>query len=324
MKPQDMPKTLQQAVVYLSDPDRAFQSAVALRWPDGKIACPRCGHDKQSFISTRKLWYCKGCKKQFTVKVGTIFEDSPLGLDKWLIAMWLIVNCKNGISSYELARDLDVQQTTAWFMLQRLRLAMQKPGGGKLSGGVEVDETFIGGKARNMHASKRKVAGVKQGGSGKTIVMGVLQRAGEVRTHVIPDRTTATLHPIAKANVRKGTKVYTDEHLSYFGLEGDFAHRVINHAEAYVDGQIHTNGMENFWSLTKRALGGTYVSVEPIHLFRYLDEQSFRFNNRKDGSRKRTDAERFQIAMGQIGGKRLTYEKLAGKEGSAAAEEAAF
>ncbi|MGH9417615.1 MAG: IS1595 family transposase, partial [Terriglobales bacterium] len=251
MKPQDMPKTLQQAVVYFSDPQRAFDAAVALRWPDGKIRCPRCGHDQHSFISTRKLWYCKGCKKQFTVKVGTIFEDSPLGLDKWLIASWLIVSCKNGISSYELGKAVDVRQTTAWFMLQRLRLMMQAPGGGKISGGVEVDETFIGGKARNMHARRRQASGVKQGGAGKTVVMGLLKRGGEVRTIIVPDRESKTLQPIVQGNVRKGSKVYTDEHVSYWGLNEDFVHGIINHAKEYVNGQIHTNGLENFWSLVK-------------------------------------------------------------------------
>ena len=318
MQPESIPKTLQAAVVYFSDPDRALTAAIALRWPDG-VTCPRCGHDKHSFISTRRIWFCKGCKKQFTVKVGTIFEDSPLGLDKWLIAMWMLCNCKNGVSSYEISRALGVTQTTGWFMLQRLRLGLQGKSGGKLSGGVEVDETFIGGKARNMHASKRKAAGVKQGGAGKTVVMGILKRGGEVRAAVVPDRNATTLQPIVRANVRKGTQVYTDEHLSYFGLQGDFAHGIINHAEEYVSGQIHTNGMENFWSLLKRGLGGTYVSVEPFHLFRYVDEQAFRYNTRKDGKRKVSDAERFQIAMGQINGKRLTYDKLTGKEGENAA-----
>src|SRR5271168_4390929 len=153
------PKTLQQAIVYFSDPDRALVFAIELRWPDGKIACPRCGSDQHSFVSTRRIWFCKGCKKQFTVKVGTIFEDSPLGMDKWMTAVWLIVNCKNGISSYEVGRDLGITQKTAWFMLHRIRLAMQSGSFVKLGGNggeVEADETFIGGKARNMHVDVRE------------------------------------------------------------------------------------------------------------------------------------------------------------------------
>src|SRR5437667_911036 len=140
------PETLQQAIVYFSDPERAFEYAKMLRWPDGKITCPRCGSEKNSFSKTRRFWFCYGCQKQFTMKVGTIFEDSPLGMDKWMTAFWLLVNCKNGISSYELGRDLGIMQRSAWFMLHRLRLALQEGTFTKMSGEVEVDETFIGGK----------------------------------------------------------------------------------------------------------------------------------------------------------------------------------
>jgi Transposase and inactivated derivatives len=149
------PETLQEAIVYFSDPERAFVYAVNLRWPDGKVTCPRCGNDKHSFIKTRRLWFCKGCEKQFTVKVGTIFEDSALGLDKWMSAVWMIVNAKNGISSWEIHRALGVTQKTAWFMLHRIRRAMSNNSFVKLGGPgseVEADETFIGGKAR-QHAS---------------------------------------------------------------------------------------------------------------------------------------------------------------------------
>jgi len=178
----NLPNTLQQAVVYFSDAARALAYAINLRWPDG-ITCPRCGHGEHSFIKTRRIWFCKGCKKQFTIKVGTIFEDSPIGIDKWMTAFWMIVNCRNGVSSYEIARTVGVTQKSAWFMLHRIRLAMQDTnGGGKLGGRVEVDETFIGGKARNMHARKRIAKGIGSGGEGKTIVLGILERGGKVRT----------------------------------------------------------------------------------------------------------------------------------------------
>ena len=247
------------------------------------------------------------------MKVGTIFEDSPLGMDKWMTAMWLLVNCKNGISSCEIARDLGISQKSAWFMAHRLRLAMQNGSLMKMGGSgteIEVDETFIGGKARNMHVAKRKHRITGRGTVGKTIVMGVLKRGGEVRTSVVDDRRKITLQAEIKKHVQAGAALYTDELLSYEGLSKDYAHAVINHAVAYVDGRVHTNGMENFWSLLKRGIGGTYVSVEPFHLFRYLDEQAYRYNNRKD----MTDAERFEQAMGNAFGKRITFSELIGND----------
>jgi transposase-like protein len=242
------------------------------------------------------------------VKVGTIFEDSPLGLDKWLPAVWLLTNCKNGVSSWELSRAIDVTQKTAWFMLHRIRLAHQGKNGGKLSGEIEADETFVGGKARNMHANvkARKITGT--GGKDKTIVMGILKRGGEVRTKVITNRKRNAVQAEVREHVEAGSEVFTDALKSYEGMT-EFQHQVIDHAEKYVDGKVHTNGMENFWSLLKRGLGGTYVSVEPFHLFRYLDEQMFRYNNRRDMN----DSERFDLAIRQIVGKRLTYAELTGK-----------
>lgn len=306
------PRTLQEAIAYFSDPDRCFEYAVNLRWPNGKIICPRCGSDQHSFISTRRLWFCKGCKKQFTIKVNTIFEDSPLGMDKWMVALWLLVNCKNGISSCEVARDLGVTQKTAWFMLHRLRLAMQTGSFSKLGGEVEVDETFIGGKARNMHLHKRDLRVTGTGGKDKTAVMGILERGGEVRTTVVPNRKKAALQKEIKKHVQAGSALYSDALQSYDGLEAEYAHKIIDHAIAYVDGKVHTNGLENFWSLLKRALKGTYVSVEPFHLFRYLDEQSFRFNNRKEIN----DVERFENVMSRVLNRRLTFKQLTGKEDS--------
>jgi len=303
-----LPKTLQEAVVYFSDPQRTFEYAVSFRWPTGQVVCPRCGSVEHSFISTRRIWYCKGCHRQFSVKVGTVFEDSPLGMDKWMTAAWLITNCKNGISSYEIARDLGVTQKTAWFMLQRIRLAMQKVSAHKLGGAVEVDETFIGGKARNMHISARRRRITGTGGKDKVAVMGVLQRGGDVRTVVVDNRRKKALQDEVRKHVDAGSALYSDALLSYTGLASDYAHKVIDHAVAYVDGQVHTNGLENFWSLLKRGIKGTYVSVEPFHLFRYLDEQTFRFNNRKT-----KDAQRFADVMRQVKGRRVTYKQLTGK-----------
>jgi transposase-like protein len=302
-------ETLQEAIAYFSDADRCFAYAVKLRWPDGKITCPRCGSERHSFISTRRIWYCNPCKKQFTMKVGTIFEDSPLGMDKWMTAVWLIVNCKNGVSSYEIARDLGITQKSAWFMLHRIRYAMQTGSFMKMSGEIEVDETFIGGKARNMHVAQRQRRITGTGGKDKTVVMGILERGGEVRTTVVENRKKHALQTEVKKHVEAGSALYSDALLSYEGLASEYAHQVIDHDVAYVNGKVHTNGLENFWSLLKRGLRGTYVSVEPFHLFRYLDEQAFRYNNRKN----KDDADRFQQVMGQVVGRRLTYKQVTGK-----------
>ncbi|HUS11389.1 MAG TPA: IS1595 family transposase [Pyrinomonadaceae bacterium] len=306
MKNEAFPKTLIQAVRYFSDPDTALGCMVAIRWPDG-IECPRCESREYSFVKTRRIWICKGCKKHFSVKIGTIMEDSPIDLDKWLTAIWLIVNAKNGISSYEIHRSVGVTQKSAWFLLHRIRKAMQTGTFKKFSGEVEVDETFIGGLARNMHESKRRHMGT--GGAGKVAVMGLLERHGEVRAHVVADLTMGSLQPHVERYVEHGATVHTDKWVSYNGLESRYIHNVINHAERYVEGNVHTNGIENSWSLLKRTLKGTYVSVEPFHLFRYLDEQSFRFNNRKAD-----DSDRFIKAASQITGKRVTYKQLTGKE----------
>ena len=303
------PKTLQEAIVYFSDPDRCFAYAVKLRWPDGKVTCPRCDTAKHSFIKTRRLWFCYTCKKQFTLKVGTIMEDSPITLDKWMTAFWMLCNCKNGISSYELGKALGIHQESAWFMAHRLRFALTDGGFGLLSGEVEADETFIGGKARNMHVSERKRRITGTGTKDKTAVMGILERGGKIRTTVVPNRKKAALQGEVRKHVEAGAALYSDALLSYEGLATDYAHQVVDHAVQYVDGRVHTNGLENFWSLLKRGISGTYVSVEPFHLFRYLDEQTFRYNTRKDMN----DSQRFELAMSQVFGKRLTYAELTGK-----------
>ncbi len=314
----DAPKTLQEAIIYFSDPQRTFDYAKSFRWPNGKVSCPRCGSEKHSFIKTRRIWFCYSCQKQFTLKLGTIFEDSPLGLDKWMAAFWMLVNCKNGVSSMEIHRALGITQKSAWFMLQRLRLALQddffgkKLGGNGGSGEIEVDESFIGGKARNMHVSERKRRITGTGTKDKTAVMGILERGGKIRTPVVPNRKKHALQEEVRKHVEAGAALYSDALRSYEGLAGDYAHKVVDHAVQYVDGRVHTNGLENFWSLLKRGISGTYVSVEPFHLFRYLDEQTFRYNNRKDLN----DGQRFALAMTQVAGKRLTYSELTGKDQS--------
>jgi transposase-like protein len=305
----EAPETLQNAIVYFSDPDRCFQYALNLRWPNGIVSCPRCGSENHSFISTRRIWFCKGCKQQFSLKVGTIFEDSPLGLDKWMCAYWMLCNCKNGISSCEVARALGITQKSAWFMLHRIRKTMESTGG-KLSGMIEMDETFVGGKVKNMHKSKKPKGTGRSGkpvaGTAKTIVVGMLQRSGRVKAEVVVERTHQVLHDIATRNIAQGSMLISDEWGGYKGV--DLQHEVINHAESYVRGLVHTNGIENFWSLLKRGLGGTYISVEPFHLFRYIDEQAFRYNNRKN----KDDQARFEAAMKNVAGKRLTYNELTG------------
>lgn len=318
-KTPNKPVTLQQAMVYFSDPDRAFQYAVELRWPDGKVTCPRCGSDKHSFVSTRKIWFCKGCKKQFTVKVGTIFEDSPLGMEKWMAAFWMITNAKNGVSSYEIHRALGVTQKSAWFMLHRIREALKSDTsiqfGGTSGGIVEMDETFVGGKVKNMHKSKRprgpRISGKPVGSTAKAIVVGMLERPGRVRAEVVFDRTKEVLHDIAHRNLAPGTMLVTDEWRGYWGT--NFMHEIIDHAEEYARGQVHVNGLENFWSLLKRSLNGTYVSVEPFHLHQYINEQAFRYNNRATKTNPLDDRDRFTLAMSQTAGKRLTYAALTGK-----------
>jgi transposase-like protein len=313
------PKTLQQAILFFSDYANCHRAVMEIRWPDGVVRCPHCGSENVTYLENARRWKCysKHARPQFSLKVGTIFEDSAVGLEKWLPALWLVTNCKNGISSYELARALGVTQKTAWFMLSRLRLALQAESGGKLGGDVEVDETFIGGKARNMHAAKRKRLGISQSRSmiGKVAVMGLLERHSKdghsiVRTEVVRNRKRHQLETSIMANVTDGANIYTDALRSYDRMAArGYVHSVIDHAEAYVDGTVHTNGLENFWSLLKRALKGTYVSVEPFHLFRYLDEQAFRFNNRKG-----SDAMRFALALKGILNKRLTYTALTGSE----------
>jgi transposase-like protein len=312
------PKSLQEAIVYFANPDNCVDYLAIRRWPDGVVICPICGSDSvSSFNPTRHTWKCSSHheKREFSIKVGTVMEDSAIGLDKWLTAMWMVLNCKNGVSSCEIARTVRITQKSAWFMLHRIRLGLHDESTGKLSGEVEVDETFIGGKARNMHVDKRERRITGTGGKDKTIVFGALERGGKVRTAVVANRKKHGLQAQVKAHVEAGSALYSDALLSYDGLSQEYAHEVIDHAEKYVDGKIHTNGLENFWSLLKRGISGTYVSVEPFHLFRYLDEQMFRYNNRATKKNAISDADRFNAGVLQIVGKRLTFAELTGKVG---------
>jgi transposase-like protein len=307
------PETLLEAVVYFQNPDNCIYYLAVHRWRGGEPVCPTCGSKDVGFIGSRRMFQCRTRhpKAQFSIKVGTIFEDSPLGLDKWLPAMWLVASNRNGISSWELHRALKVTQKTAWFMLHRIRLAMQDDlTGGNLGGEVEVDETFIGGKARNMHKDRKaRVQKAGRNTGGKAIVLGMLERGGKVRASVIVDRTKASIQPIVRGSVEPGTEIHSDEHGDNWKMD-EYHHLVVNHLAQYVDGNVHTNGIENFWSLLKRTINGTYVSVEPFHLFRYVDEQAFRFNNRLPMS----DKDRFSYLLRKIVGKRLTFDELTGKE----------
>jgi transposase-like protein len=323
MKP---PKTLQQAIQYFTDEKNCRDFMISVRWLDGKVRCPRCGSEKVAWLEKAKVYYCgeKHPKQKFSLKVGTVLEDSPIGLDKWFPAMWLLSNCKNGISSYELAKDLGVTQKSAWFMLHRIRAAMKAKSLLKLGntgGPVEVDETFVGGTPKFMHAKRRMSLGTGIGGrTAKVPVMGMLDRdSRQVRTQVVPNVRRETLQNAILKEIQTGATIYTDNASTFDSLEAkQYVHETVNHIEEYVRGNVHTQGIENFWSLLKRTLKGTYVAVEPFHLDAYADEQCFRFNNRATKDNPLDDADRFMLAVSQIAGKRLTYAELTGKVGETA------
>jgi transposase-like protein len=314
------PKTLQDAIIYFADADNCLEYMAAHRWPSG-VVCPTCGRTDVTFLKTQRKWQCKSAhaKRQFTAKVGTVFEDSPLGLEKWLPAVWMVANSKNGISSYELHRALGVTQKTAWFMLHRIRKAMEHGSllkmGGSQGGPVEVDETFVGPKPQKMHRERRMRMQTAERANQKAAVMGMLDReTRQVRARVIPNVKRETLQTAILNQIEGGSTVYTDGWVGYDGLAAQqFIHETVTHVDEYVRGQVHTQGIENFWSLLKRTLSGTYVAVEPFHLDRYLDEQVFRYNNRATKDNPLNDADRFSALLMQLAGKRLTYAELTGK-----------
>lgn len=317
LKSERTPVTLSDAITYFADSDNAIRFLAELRWPDG-VKCPHCGASDPGFLKTRRIWKChnKACRRQFSIKVGTIFEDSPLGLDKWLPALWMLANSKNGISSYELARALAVTQKTAWFMLGRIRNAMRTRTFARFEGEIELDEAYFGGLYKNMHQAKRKRLGSGQGQKNKVGVIGILQRpknpnhTSQFQAQVMgTDREMKHLGLRVRSMVQDGSTIYTDEAQSYHVLNRRYMRAIINHAREYVRGKVHTNGVENFWSLLKRTIKGTYVSVDPFHFFRYLDEQVFRFNHRRA-----SDGDRFVAMVDSLLGTRLTWNDLTGSD----------
>ncbi|HUA07985.1 MAG TPA: IS1595 family transposase [Candidatus Acidoferrales bacterium] len=337
-----MPRTLLEAVTYFSDLERAHEYFVAVRWPNG-VACPRmgCGSadvrkiDRVVMVRpkplpgerrgphgskppkvpvTRHLWLCKDCDRQFTATVGTIFEDSGIGLDKWLPATWLLSADRNGISSCELARALSVRQSTAWFMLHRIRTAMMEPGDNPepFGGEVEADETWIGGKLKfSKRARRRQREGQPWDPNlTKTAVLGVVQRGGRARAWSIPNRSRRTMLPRIVDAIRPDATLYTDGDWAMYSIGKNFfaSHYWINHSLEYVRGRVHTNNIEGFWSVLRRTIGGTYIHVNPRHLDRYLAEQCFRFNERQN-----KDGPRFNAVLKGADSKRLTYEQLTKK-----------
>lgn len=303
----ETPKTLLEAVQMFSDPAVAENYFAQLRWPHGVIACPRpgCGSASVARLEKYRRWYCNDCKRQFSAKTNTIFEDSPIGFNKWLPALWLLSSARNGISSCELARALGVTQKTAWFMLHRIRLAMAAGNFGQIDGEVEIDESFIGPKARSTKRRGPKANGGKGPAANKSTVLGFRQRGGIVRAFVVRDVRRATLLPRIREHVAPGAIVYTDALKSYHDVKYGWKHHIIDHAMRYVEGTVHTNSIESFWSVLKRTLSGTYIAPRPWHLQRYLDEQIFRFNAREE-----KDGPRFVQAAKGADGKRVTYRQL--------------
>jgi transposase-like protein len=326
-----LPRNLLGAMRYFSDPDVCVEFVAGMRWPNG-VVCPHCASDRNSYLKSRRIWKClnRECYKQFSVKTQSVFEDSPVPLDKWLTAVWMVVNCRNGVSSHEIARTLKVTQKTAWFMLHRIRLALRRGNwekmGGSESGPIEVDEAYIGGVPKNRHLGKRmevwKQRTKRPNSYGRRVsdkvpVFGMLDReTRQIRASVIPEVRREVLMNEILNNIHKGSTIYSDALRDYASLPAmNFVHETVTHVKEYVRGEVHTQGIENFWSLLKRGLRGTYVAVEPYHMDRYLDEQCFRYNNRTTKDNPLDDRDRFMLAVSQIANKRLTYAELTGKVG---------
>ncbi|MEO6923458.1 MAG: IS1595 family transposase [Bryocella sp.] len=316
------PKTLTEAIRYYSDEQTCIDAVAALRWENGKPVCPKCftveGDRKHYWLAAQKRWKCYSCRKQFSVKVDSIFEDSSLSLDKWMVALWMLVNCKNGVSSYEISRATGMGQKAAWFVLQRLRHTLNETAQGMMGDGdnnpVQVDEVYLGGKPKFMHPKRRSAVSKIDH---KTAVMGLIETGKkQVRAMVIPNASRETLQHIILENVGFGSTIHSDAHTGYSFLgKTEYVHETVSHINEYVRGQVSTNAVENFWSCLRRTLNGTYIAVEPVHMDKYLAEQCFRFNNRIGMN----DGARFQKALAQVGGKRLTWKELTGKEAASAA-----
>ncbi|HZL27134.1 MAG TPA: IS1595 family transposase [Acidobacteriaceae bacterium] len=306
------PKTLTEAIRYYSDELTCIKAVAELRWENGIPVCPKCqtaeGDRKHYWLANVKRWKCYSCRKQFSVKVGSIFEDSALSLDKWLCALWMLTNCKNGVSSYEVSRATGMGQKAAWFVLQRLRHTMNDTFTGMLDGTVQIDECYIGGKPINMHEKRRQQIGQHDH---KTAVMGMIETGTrQARAHVIPNAKRETLQKAILERVGFGSTLHTDSAAGYDRMDMRYIHEQVNHANEYVRGNVSTQAVENFWSCLKRTLNGTYIAVEAFHMNKYLAEQCFRFNNRIGMN----DGDRFVKALSQVGGKRLTWKELTGKE----------
>ena len=312
MDKQPIPETMIEAVRQFADAEKAHDFGVQMRWPTG-VACPlECGSVKVSYMPKRRRWYCNDCKGQFTAKVGTIFEDSPIGFDKWLPAIWLISSNRNGISSYEIARALKVTQKTAWFMMHRIRTALESDDTTPLTGTVEADEAYIGGSWEKMNRKRRArvEATGKTARASKAAVFGMVQRGGKVRAFAVDDTQHRTLLPKLRASIHHDATLYTDKSSLYTHANEFFLHHsaVDHHLEEWVRGNVHTNNIECFWAVLKRTIGGTYIHVNPRHLDRYLAEQVFRFDEREN-----QDGPRFVKATKRADGRRLTYRGLTAK-----------
>lgn len=305
--------SLYQLFEVIPDEAAAVAHFRAIRWKNGAV-CPYCGSVRVYDLKGGMRHKCGDCRLSFSIKVGTIFEDTKIQIRKWLAAIWLITSHKKGIASTQLARDIGVTQKTAWFMLHRLRHAARTRSFNRpLGGEVEVNETFIGGKHGNRHISERRenaaAKGKKRSGiAGKAIVMGLLERGGELRAGVIASTAQSELEPIVRHHVAEGAKVYTDEHRGYHDLRHGFDHQTVAHSrDEYVRGSVHTQSIEGFWSLLKRQIYGIHHWVSAKHLDQYVAEASWRYM-----LRKRADGARVTTLLAQTDG-RLTYTMLIGK-----------